>query len=238
MSKNETPNNEIYITCDSDANVHNALEIWIKFTGSFSETEIEFINELNQFPIYLIQVDKIKKYLEIRQRMELHKALINYRNDECTEEEINKIINYIQNTSLRNLVDSRISEEEKKTASLIINELVMIDDLKKYIESKDNNYTELSIYDAYILFHAKEKLYNIEQIELSKEQGATKKLSLSRSSKKYLEKKEGFKSEPISDLLKSKLEEANERANENISINNSIYNQSNAHSKEHVLVKK
>lgn len=66
-----------------------------------------------------------------------------------------------------------------------------------------------------------------------------KKLSSSRSSQKYLEKKYGVKSKPISDLLKNKLEEASKQANERISINNSVYNQSNAHSKEHVvLVKK
>ena len=64
-----------------------------------------------------------------------------------------------------------------------------------------------------------------------------KKLSSSHSSKKNLEKKYGVKSKPISDSLQKKLEEDSERANEIISINNSVYNQSNAHSKEYVLVK-
>ena len=39
----------------------------------FSKEEIEYINELNQLPIYLIQADKIQKYLKIRERMELSK---------------------------------------------------------------------------------------------------------------------------------------------------------------------
>lgn len=154
------------VSCDSYANVRNALEIWIKFTG-LSKEEIDYINELNQFPIYLIDVDKIKKYLRIRERIEISKLLIKYKNKDCTQEEHDKVLDYMHNTSLRNLVNSRLSEEEKKKVRLILNDFETIDDLKKYIESKDNDYTELNIYDAYILFYAKEKLYSIEQIELN-----------------------------------------------------------------------
>lgn len=167
MSKIVLPNStnlSYAVTCDSYANVHNALEIWIKFTG-LSKEEIDFINELNQFPIYLIDVDKIQKYLKIRERIELTKLLIKYKNRKCTQEEHDKVVDYMQNTSLRNLVNSGVSEEEKKKASLFLNDFETIGDLKKYIESQENDYTELSIYDAYILFYAKEKLYNIEQRE-------------------------------------------------------------------------
>ena len=38
--------------------------------------------------------------------------------------------------------------------------------------------------------------------------------------------------------MQKKLIEASDKANERISINNSAYNQSNAHFKEHVLVKR
>ena len=155
------------VSCDSYANVSNALEIWIKFTSYFSKEEIEYINELNQLPIYLILADKIQKYLKIREKMELSKLLIKYKNRKCTQEEHDKVVDYMQNTSLRNLVNSRVSEEEKEKVSLFLNDFETIGDLKKYIESKDNDYTELSIHDAYILFYAKEKLYNIEQSELN-----------------------------------------------------------------------
>ena len=155
------------IPCDSYANTSNALEIWIKFTGYFSKEEIDYINELNQFPIYLINVDKIQKYLKIRERMELSKLLIKYKNKDCTQEEHDKVADYMHNTSLRNLVNSRVSEEEMAKAASILNNFEATGDLKKYIESKENDYAELSIYDAYILFYAKEKLYNIEQSELN-----------------------------------------------------------------------
>lgn len=155
------------VSCDSYANVSNALEVWIKFTSYFSKEEIDYINELNQFPIYLIQVDKIQKYLKIRERMELSKLLIKYENRDCTQDEHDKVVDYMQNTPLSNLVNSRVSEEEKEKASLFISGFETKDDLKKYIESKDDNYTELSIQDAYILFYAKEKLYNIKQSELN-----------------------------------------------------------------------
>lgn len=155
------------VSCDSYANDSNALEVWIKFTSYFSKEEIDYINELNQFPIYLIQVDKIQKYLKIRERMELSKLLIKYENRDCTQDEHDKVVDYMQNTSLSNLVNSRVSEEEKEKASLFISGFETKDDLKKYIESKDDNYTELSIQYAYILFYAKEKLYNIRQSELN-----------------------------------------------------------------------
>lgn len=157
------------VLCDSYPNINNALEIWIKFTSNFSKEEIDYINELEQFPINLIQVDKVQKYLKIRERMELSKLLIKYKNRECTQEEHDKVVDYMHNTSLRNLVNSMVSEEVKEEVSLILDEFKTISDLKKYIESKDEYYTELSIYDAYVLFYAKERLYNIEQSDLNDE---------------------------------------------------------------------
>lgn len=62
-----------------------------------------------------------------------------------------------------------------------------------------------------------------------------KRLSCSHSSKKYLEEKYGVKSKPISDLLKSKLEEVSESANKKIDHNNYIYNESNAHAHETIV---
>lgn len=178
------------VSCDSYANVSNALEIWIKFTSYFSKEEIEYINELNQLPIYLIQADKIQKYLKIRERMELSKLLIKYKNRKCTQEEHDKVVDYMQNTSLRILVNSRVSEEEKKKVSLFLNDFETIGYLKKYIESKGNDYTELSIYDAYILFYAKEKLYNIEQSELN-DKIRNEKIERASSLKKSLTKDYG-----------------------------------------------
>lgn len=63
-----------------------------------------------------------------------------------------------------------------------------------------------------------------------------KKLSRSNNSKKYLEKKFGVKSKPISASLKNKLSEASKSANEKIAFNNSIYNDSIAHSHEVILM--
>lgn len=57
--------------------------------------------------------------------------------------------------------------QKKKRASLILNDLITIEDLRTYIKFKEKDYVELSIYDAYILFYAKEKLFNVEQIEFN-----------------------------------------------------------------------
>ena len=50
----------------------------------------------------------------------------------------------MQNTSLRNLVNSGVSEEEKKKVSLFLNDFETIGDLKKYI-NRQNNYKNRSI---------------------------------------------------------------------------------------------
>ena len=118
------------VSCDSYANLSNVLEIWIKFTSYLSKEEFEYINELNQLPIYLIQTDKIQKYLKIREKMELSKLLIKYKNRKCTQEEHDKVVYYMKNTSLKNLVNSRVSEEEKKKVSLFLNDFETIEDLK------------------------------------------------------------------------------------------------------------
>lgn len=155
------------VICDSYPNISNALEIWIKFTSIFSEEEINYINELNQTPLSLMQTDKIQEYLKIRERMELSKLLIKYKNRECTQEEHDRVVIFMRSTSLKSLVNSMISEEVKNEVSLILDELRTVDDLKRYIASKDGCYTELSIRDAYTLFSAKERLYNLEQSDLN-----------------------------------------------------------------------
>lgn len=155
--------------------------------------------------------------------------------DLSTEElelKIKELKDKLENLSLKWLNSSQRTREKlnkDKEYNYSIKTLkYYIESLNKYTNNKESYDNEISLLPN----------VGIDSFEENIVQGPTKKLSLSRSSKKYLEKKEGFKSEPISDLLKSKLEEANERANEKISINNSVYNQSNAHSKEHVLVKK
>lgn len=156
------------VSCDSYANISNALEIWIKFTSYFSKEEVEYVNKFDEIPIDLIQVDELEKYLEIKKRMKLSKLLIKYKSRDCTQIEHDVVLDYMNNTSLTELVNSRLTEEEKNNAYSFLGNLETKSDLKKYIESKNGNYTELSIYDAYILYIAKEKLYNMRQSELNK----------------------------------------------------------------------
>ena len=60
-----------------------------------------------------------------------------------------------------------------------------------------------------------------------------KKLSKSHASKKHLKK-----SREISEELKQKLKDASYKSSKNIEHNNNIYKDSNASSKEHILILK
>ena len=72
------------------------------------------------------------------------------------------------NSSLSKFVKSKLTEDEMKLASEYISKLEEKNQLKDYIETQQKIYESLNIYDAYILFEAKEKLYRIEQKKLTK----------------------------------------------------------------------
>lgn len=64
------------------------------------------------------------------------------------------------------------------------------------------------------------------------------KLSKSHVSKKYLAKKSGKKSKPISQNMKYRLEQSALEANKKIRQNNRVYEESNAHSNDNFVTKK
>lgn len=155
------------VTCNSIANMSDALDIWVKFIGHFSAEDMDFLNELSSVSIRSMDSDKLEKYIAIKERMEVSKLIEKYKKKECTKEEHDKVFNYMQRTSLKALVNKSVSEHEALQVYLFLKSLETEEDLERYISYNDINYDRLSIYDAYILFQAKEKLYNLKQKELN-----------------------------------------------------------------------
>ena len=57
----------------------------------------------------------------------------------------------------------RLTESEKQEADFYLSQMNTLDELKEYQEKKQNDYINLSVGEAYVLFKVKEKIYDLEQ---------------------------------------------------------------------------
>lgn len=156
------------IKSDSLANLHNALEIWIKFSKHLKPEEISLLKELDQIPISLVSRKNIEKYLEIKKQIDMSELLIKYKNRTCTCEEHEQVSEYL-NQSLKKFVKNRLTEEELKLSNKCISKLETKQQLQEYIDANENNYEKLSICEAYTLFRAKEKKYRMNEQQLNED---------------------------------------------------------------------
>ena len=157
---NET--NLLYpVKCDSYANLENAIDIWIKFTSYLKPEEILFL-EKNKF----FSQNELEKYLKIKQQLEISKLLLKYKNKNCNQKEYNYVLNFMK-TSLKTFIQERMTQEEKEMSIKFIFELEKNNKLKEYVELYEKNYEKLSIYESFVLFNVKERLYYLEQEKLN-----------------------------------------------------------------------
>jgi hypothetical protein len=150
------------IISDSYANIDNALDIWMKFTSYLKPEELLFIDELKDKNISSISQSEMDKYNNIRKQIVTSELLVKYKNKECTQEEHNQVVEFMH-TSLKKFIKSRLTEEELNSANIFIETLETKEQLLKYIDSQEVNYMNLNIYNSYVLFVAKERLYYLEQ---------------------------------------------------------------------------
>lgn len=106
------------------------------------------------------------EYYRIKKQLLISELLVKYKNQDCTQEEHEQVVEFMK-TSLKSFVKSRLSEKEVELASIYISDLEMNEQLKEYINSQQEMYDHLSIYEAYVLFEAKERLYYLEQRKLN-----------------------------------------------------------------------
>ena len=151
------------IKCDSYANINNALDIWMKFASYLTEEELLFMDGLKNKELNALSQTELDKYHRIKQQLDFSKLLLKYKNKLCTKEE-HDFVSQFMNTSLKEFVKSKVIKEQQESAKKIISNFKK-EELKQYIELKQEQYDSLNIYESYILFIAKEKMYNEIQKE-------------------------------------------------------------------------
>ena len=112
-------------------------------------------------------VVKSKKYLLIKKQLWMAQLFTRYKNKDCTKEEIQSVITFMK-TPLSSFIKERLTSEEQEEASYYLSKLETIEELQIYQEEKQKDYHNLSIVEAYILFEAKEKLYQLELAQKNK----------------------------------------------------------------------
>lgn len=155
------------IKCDSSANSDNAIDIWMKFANYLTPEESLFMYELKIKDLDNLSQTEFDTYYRIKNQLRFSKLLPKYKNESCTKEEHDFVSKYM-NTSLRSFVKSKVSEKQQNSANKIISDLFGKNELEQYIELQQEQYDNLNIYEAYILFIAKEKRYNEIQQKTTK----------------------------------------------------------------------
>ena len=114
-----------------------------------------------------IETEELDEYLRIKKQLKVSKLLLKYKNKECNKEEHDYVLNFMR-TSLKSFIQSRLTNEEQELSFRFISELETNDKLKEYVELHQKEpYEKLSIYNSYVLFNAKERLYYLEQKQLN-----------------------------------------------------------------------
>ena len=157
---------ELYypVKCDSEANINNALDIWMKFSNYSTTEELLIMDGLKNKELNALSQTELDKYHRIKKQLDFSKLLLKYKNKSCTREEHN-FVSQFMNTSLKEFVKSKVTKEQQESAERIISNLFEKKELEQYIELQQEQYDALSIYESYVLFIAKEKKYNEIQKE-------------------------------------------------------------------------
>ena len=153
---------------DSYAN-KNTLDIYIKFISYFTDEDIIFLDNLIDKDISLLTQVELDKYYKLKTQLNMSELFKKYRDRKCTDEEHDIVLDFMKNNSLKSFVRKSVNMDDKIKAYNFIEDLFneSIESLKEYIDLKERRYDELSVYDSYVLFEAKEYLYRIEQRQLN-----------------------------------------------------------------------
>lgn len=154
-------NQMLYPVCsNSYANIDNTLTEWIRFLSYIKPEDKEFLNELNGRSLDELTTDEIKRYLKIKEQKTMAELFTKYRNKDCTKKEHDSVYSYMKN-SLRDFMKSRLTGDELNKSREILEKFRAkeVPELKSYIKSKMNNYADLTLVEAYILYEVKEIEY-------------------------------------------------------------------------------
>ena len=98
----------------------------------------------------------------------MSELFVKYRNRDCTKEEHDQVIKFMDN-SLKSFMRERLTEEEIKKSYILLGEFEQMSksELNEYIDKQKNNYYNLNVFEAYILYEVREISYNRDNSELN-----------------------------------------------------------------------
>ena len=152
------------VTCDSHAIKTNFIDVWIKFAGHLTAEESLILVGLRTKDLSAISITELEKYKKIRNQLDVSKLLVKYKNKECTREEHDLVYNFVH-TSLTAFIESRFTSDEKQKAKTSLEQLDTKEKLIEFVKENEANYDALDIYEAYLLYLAEEKKYDLETSE-------------------------------------------------------------------------
>lgn len=151
------------VKCDECVNLHNTIDIWIKFTNYLKPDETALLEKLENKSLDSIQISEINEYSRIKNQLMISELFLKYKNKNCSKEEYDIVTRFMDSMSLQTLIETKLTEDEIELASKAISKLKTIEQLEEYIESQPKKFEELSAYESYVLLKAKEKIYNLKQ---------------------------------------------------------------------------
>lgn len=156
------------VKSDSFANISNVLDEWIRFLSYLKPEELLYLNELNSKILNELTTQEIEQYLKIKKQRAMSELFVKYRNRDCTKEEHDQVIKFMDN-SLKSFMRERLTEEEIKKSYILLGEFEQMSksELNEYIDKQKNNYYNLNVFEAYILYEVREISYNRDNSELN-----------------------------------------------------------------------
>lgn len=158
--------NQDYVVTGTNVNID--IDIWIKFASHFKDGEIELMEKYRNYRVDDIPSECLDKFIKLSKQNKIANLMIKYKDRKCSKEEHDIVKKFMFNHNLETFVASRMTKEEKNMAQKLIDDL-SVEELKTYINENKDNYENLSVFDAYVLFIAKEKLHDINAIQHAEE---------------------------------------------------------------------
>lgn len=123
---------------------------WLNYIPDNERKEIEEISKKDVTELSSNELSNLKKF---KKQQEMAKIFARYITDDCRNEDILPVYDFMQKTSLENIMKSKLSKEELDKAEKLIGEYSKLDytDLDIWVKEKREQYQTLSMIEAYAL---------------------------------------------------------------------------------------
>lgn len=123
---------------------------WLSYTPEFENKYIIDLTNKRAVDLSSDELNKLKKY---KKQQEMINVFKRYLSDECKPEDILPVYDYIKSTPLNSLMNSKLTSEERTEANKLIKETAKLPliDLCNLIKGKKENYSSLSMIEAYAI---------------------------------------------------------------------------------------